>query len=64
MPNIQPVTGVRHSVDFGFRVAVMTQIISCQELLAQIFSKPLPPPTRDSTVASCQLPQLVNAFQE
>jgi hypothetical protein len=30
---------MRHSVDFGFPVTVMTQVISCQLLIAQICSE-------------------------
>lgn len=55
---------VRHSGDFGVPVAVMTRVISRQELLAQICSKTIASPTREATVASCHLPQLINASQE
>jgi hypothetical protein len=34
---------VRHSVDFGLSVIVMTQVISCQLLIAQICSETLSP---------------------
>jgi hypothetical protein len=30
---------LRHSVDFGFRVTVVTQVIACQVLIAQICSE-------------------------
>ena len=34
---------MRHSVDFGFAVTVMTQVISCQQLILRSFPKPLLP---------------------